>query len=361
VELRSGDLQPVQVVLASGEGRTYGLVVLGRPGGAQRGMVFPASRWVTFEGRRVTVRPGPAVEPDPVLAVTRLGVVVLSAGPDNAPRRVDRTVLDPSGAVRVPRTAVPGTQGLAVDSPLVPWREGLAVVLGRPTDAESDTRTELLHLLTGDGRPLRTPVTLTTETRDDTQGLYRAGLCPSADGVSLTALWTIRGGPRAGVWASRGITGTTTPAPVRVGRPPQGAFGPEATPWGFVYRHPTEGDGSLTEFLAQPWSEAGVGAPRSLGRYWDPVLSWGERGAVLLGQGSGARVGEVEARLSHTAGPRATVRPVTLPASALDALGDAVDVALSATRDGAVAAWITPGDETGSAPRTLAVARVACR
>jgi hypothetical protein len=274
---------------------------------------------------------------------------------------VSRVVLDPSGAVRVPRTVLPGTEGLSLDSPLVPWRDGLAVVLGRPTDTESDTRTELLHLLGHDGSLRRPAVTLTTETRDDAQGLYRAGLCPSPDGVSLTALWTIRGGPRAGVWTSRGITLRTTPAPVRVGRPPNGAFGPEATPWGFVYRHAVEGDGSLTELLTQPWSEAGVGAPRSLGRYWDPVLSWGERGAVLLGQRSGERVGEVEARLSHTAGPRATVRPVALPSGALDALGDAVDVALAATPGGAVAAWITPEGEADSAPRALSVARVACR
>lgn len=377
VDLQTGNLIPLQVALASRGQRAVALVTLGRPGGGQRGMIFPESRWVEWDGQHATVTPTPGFHPDAEIVLRDDDATVLSYADEAA---IAELAPDPmgegslalsfarigaQGRVLVPPRVLDDTLGLGIDSRMVTFGGGTAVVLGRPTDPTSGARRESVYFLDAMGQPMRAPEDLTDEARDDGYGAPCADL--SLDDDALIAGWTVPDGPRAGLWVRRGIpwaqrSGVAREA-VRVVTG-TGLWGPEVSPWGVMVRRAPrtlDDQGSLTDVLFAPWT--GLTAPRrsaaTSALFWDPRVTWSGRSAVMFGERPRDGMSLAHAPPANTPqdarwmlDPRAVTRIAGLRAP--------VDVAVSPTDAGAVVAWIE-GDDDESVRRRLSIARVGCR
>lgn len=409
VDLRAtGGLVPMQVTLASRGSRAVALVTLGRPGGTHRGMIFPESRWVEWDGARTVVSPAPGFAPDAAVVLRDRDAAVFSytrRGPDGAeivpttrdpapppPSTLGITRLGARGRPLGAMVVVPHTEGLLIDAPPVTWEGGTAVVLGRPNPPpHEDARSESIWFLDNLGRPLRAPLPLTQEARDDPRGSPCASLAAALNGASLHAAWTVPSGPRAGVWVRRGIHLDAVADPPwdaprsPRGRPPrrwaeqvlQGAgwTSPVVSPWGVLVRRSarrSEGDAAALTELVLAGAPAPRATPRVLDAFWDPLPAWGRGGLVVLGLGPDDASEAARAWLRWAPHGAAAMRPVTAPhderdaagvsgRNPLDALPDAVDYAVAPFAQGALVAWIAPDPDDSTAPRRLALARVECR
>lgn len=378
VDLQTGNLIPLQVALASRGTRSVALVTLGRPGGGRRGMIFPESRWVEWDGQRATVTPTPGFHPDAEIVLRDDDATVLSyadaaaigeLGDDpmaESSLALSFARIGSQGRVLVPPRVLDDSLGLGIDSRMVAWGGGTAVVLGRPTDTTSGARRESVYFLDGAGQPMRAPEALTDEARDDGYGAPCADLALDDD-RALIAGWTVPEGPRAGLWVRRGIgwdaRRDTPREAVRVVTG-EGLWGPEVSPWGVVVRRAPrtlDGDGPLTDVLFAPWT--GLTAPRrdaaASALFWDPRVTWSGRAAVLFGERPGEGM-----RLAHTppASSAPGVRWMLDPRAAtrIAGLRDPIDVAVAPSDDGAVVAWIE-ADDAAAVRRRLSLARVGCR
>ncbi len=360
VDLSPGNLTPVQVALASRGARTVALVTLGRPAGGRRGMIFPESRIVRWEGTRtVEVSRSPGFEPDAQLALDEGEASVLSyvATEDDArAAAIALTGIALDGRVTHPTREVPDTAGMTMDSALVPWRGGVATVLARPVvDAGHLAGTSELYVLHPDGAPVIPPRELTRDARDDGTGTHRTGLATDDRGTTLTAAWAVPSGGRTGVWVRRGITVTALP-PAEHLTGTAGLFGPEPSSLGVMARRRAPGaDGALTELTYLPDNPRE--STRHLGRWWDPLSVYTPSGPIIVGQRvvhGGAQ--PTAAVLLHGA---TELTAVPDPAHRLDSLANAVDVAVAPTPTGAVVAWISEAGADATA-RRLSLARVAC-
>lgn len=409
VDLRAtGGLVPLQVTLASRGSRAVALVTLGRPGGAHRGMIFPESRWVEWDGTRAVVSTTPGFAPDAAVVLRERDAAVFSytrRGPDGQemvpssrdeapppPSALGVTRIGPRGRTLGSTVVVPRTEGLLVDAPPVAWEGGTAVVLGHPNPSlhHEDARTEELWFLDNLGRSLRAPLPLTHESREDPGGALCTSLSAALNGASLLASWTVPSGPRAGVWVRRGIHLDAAPDPAwDAPRGPRGRLprrrseqiiqgigwsGPVVSPWGVMVRRSArrlEGDAPMTDVVL-----AGAPAPRAtprvFDRFWDPLPVWGRGGVVMVGLAADTpsaltrawlRWAPHAARGTH---PVAPLRPErdgsgVSPSDALDDLPEAVDYAIAPLEHGALLAWIVPAEGDPTGPRRLSLARVACR
>jgi hypothetical protein len=402
VDLNPGDLTPVQVTLASRGSHTVALVAMGRPGPDRRGMVFPESRWVEWTGDRVAVFPARAFHPGTTLALEDDVATVLSYArvdprtpeerashrPDvDLPFAIAVTQLGPHGRVVRGPNQIDQSDGWQLDSPVVVWQHGAAVVLGRATNPPADSRRrEMLHFLDGRGHPVRQPLELSDQSRDDGLGAPIAGLTAAPDGGSLAASWMVPSGPIAGVWVRRGITldarpfvaGTARisdpPADVygRVPRSPrwyprglwsfrvaqgEGFWGPCATRGAVMFRRTETAntiDAPRTEIMFLAWpANARALSSRAFGSWWDPLPLWSAGGPMIAGF---TRHSDSSHRFSVAyANPDGTsLRTIHVAAPSVT---NATDIAWTATDSGAFFAWIAAPDD---APRHLEFARIVC-
>jgi hypothetical protein len=399
VDLRAGELLPVSVSLASRGERAVALVSLGRPGGNRHGMLFPESRWVEWNNGEVQVFPGRGFLPGATLAMTDRETTVLAYQrvdpstpeernqpyPDvHLPMAVAITQVEAGGRIVHGPNQLERSEGWQIDSSLVRWDHGSAVVLGAPVNPPEDSRRyEVLHFLDARGRPVRPPLELSDQSRDDGLGAPIAGLVAAPDGNSLAASWMIPSGPIAGVWVRRGITLQAqpfVPGTARIADPPppapgtpmrrapswyprgawsyrvaqgEGFWGPITTRGGVMFRritYPIANGAPHVEVLLSPWV-TGRERPlaRALGTWSDPLPVWSSGGAVVA---AFARTPTTALSVSYTARGERALRDVTL---ALDA--SPPDVAVAPIRTGALLAWI---DAPPDVSRRLEFARITC-
>lgn len=172
-----------------------------------------------------TVSDAPGFAPDASLVLREHDAAVLSyergehgaSGP--ADRPIVLTRVGPNGRVLFPPRVIEGTRSMEIDAAPVSWSGGTAVVFGESVATApglAPARRESVWFLDGSGRPVRAPLELTHEARDDGRGEPTASLAAGAEG--LVAAWTVADGDAAGVWTRGGITLTTrqnTPAGIR--------------------------------------------------------------------------------------------------------------------------------------------------
>jgi hypothetical protein len=393
VDLRPDGLTPLQVVLTSDGRRTVALVVMGRPGGGRRGMLYPESRWVQWDGTHIALFPGTGFLPDAAITLRGREVGVFSyIARDGTPAHLRGESLAPAdrlvGFTRViqgqvvsgPRS-LPGSAGLDIDTAPVRWERGIAVVLGRENPvAGNATRTETLFAMDPRGSPLGAPRPLSLEVSAAGAGGRFIDLA-SAQGGELASAWVVRDGPRAGVWVARGIEPGADPnAPAttaaarrrqRYRRPLRllqgsGYWGPQVGPRGVLVRREHEdaqGNG-LADLLFASWiRNAQPFVQRVLGSFWDATPAWDAHGVVVAGLRERAPRHSPDPVIAYGAADRGALRTFsTRDAQTFDALRDATDIAITSVRDGAVIAWIdgsTPQDPPGH--RRLRLARIVCR
>lgn len=385
VDLRADALTPLQVVLASDGARAVALVVMGRPAGGRRGMIYPESRWVEWDGRRVVLHPGAGVLPDAALVVDGPEIALFSyAAREGAPATArgeslppgERVVTfsriiagRPNGTVRT----LPGSTGLDIDTAPVRWDGGIAIVLGRDNpSATPPSRTETLFAMDHRGHILGRPRPLSDEVAGRAGGRF-VDIAATPGGEDLVGAWVVRDGPRAGVWVARAIApaeeGSSSRArrnhqrPLRV-LPGDGYWGPVVGERGVLVRRERESPegAGLADLLFTSWSRSAPSlVQRVLGSFWDAVPAWNARGLILAGLRPGG--GELpDPVVAFGAGDRGRLRSFsTRDAQTFDALRDAVDIAITPVPDGAVIAWIDGQRDDDPAHRRLRLARIACR
>lgn len=391
VDLRAGALTPLQVVLTSDGARAVALVVMGRPGGGRRGMLYPESRWIEWDGRRASLFPGAGVLPDAALVLDGPEVGLFSyAAREGTPAPLRGESLSPAervvsytrivaGRVNGGPRVLPGSDGLEIDTAPVRWDGGIAVVLGRDNPAPGNvTRTETLFAIDHRGHVLGTPRPLSEEVSASGAGGRFVDLAPSAGGENLVGAWVVRDGPRAGVWIARDLDPTAPDeAPDtraarrrrRLQRPLRllqggGFWGPVVGERGVLVRreHESEQGAGLADLLFASWTRSAPSlVQRVLGSFWDAVPAWSARGLIL----AALRPGSTETPdpvVAYGAVDRGNLRTFsTRDAQTFDALRDAVDIAITPTRDGAVIAWIDGQSDDDPTRRRLRLARIACR
>ncbi|MEZ4390408.1 MAG: hypothetical protein R3A48_04870 [Polyangiales bacterium] len=394
VDLRAGPLTPLQVVLTSDGRRAVALVVMGRPGGGRRGMLYPESRWVQWDGANIALFTGPGILPDAALTLRGREIGVFSyLARDGQPAHLrgetlalaDRVV----GFTRIvagqivggPRP-LPGSAGLDIDTGAVRWDRGIALVLGRENPVPGNaTRTEMLFAVSPHGSALGSPRPLSLEVSSAGAGARYIDLSASRSG-DLVSAWVVRDGPRAGVWVARGITpdddDTARPATAAARRRQRhrrplrllqggGFWGPQVSDRGVLVRreHESSSGNGLADLLFAGFArDARTLFQRVLGSFWDAVPSWDTHGLILAGlRGGGGAEAPLDPVVAYGGGDRGALRTFnTRDAQTFDALRDAVDIAITPVRDGAVIAWID-GHAEGEDPtrRRLRLARIACR
>jgi len=377
VDLNTGTMIPLQVALASRGARSVALVTLGRPLQGRQGFSFPASRWVEWEGEVPTVSDAPGFAPDASLVLREHDAAVLSyeraehGVGGSADRPIVLTRVGLHGRVLFPPRAIEGTRAMDIDAPPVSWSGGTAAVFGESVATApglAPARRESVWFLDGSGRPVRAPLELTREARDDGRGEPVAGLAAVNDG--LVAAWTVADGAAAGVWTRGGITlESPRNTPNGMPRPPsrgvrvlagEGYWGPAVSPWGVTARRtaPARGaDGGLVEVLVLPPS--GTRAGRSTGTLWDPLVAWTPNGVLVLAERA-ARSDDPHSLVSlGGATPYQPTRWFADLAMSPDDPTRLVDLAITPTDRGAVIAWIAADPD--AVRRRLALARVGCR
>lgn len=392
VDLRPDGLTPLQVVLTSDARRTVALVVMGRPGGGRRGMLYPESRWVQWDGANIALFPGPGVLPDPVLSLRgrEIGMFSYLARDGQsahlrgetlplAERVVGFTRIVAGQIISGPRT-LPGSAGLDIDTGAVRWDRGIALILGRENAVPGNaTRTEMLFAVTPHGSLLGTPRPLSLEVSSAGSGARYIDLNASSTG-DLVSAWVVRDGPRAGVWVARGVSTEDDPAQrantsaarrrERFRRPLRllqggGFWGPQVSDRGVLVRreHESSSGSGLADLLIAGFArDARTLFQRVLGSFWDAVPSWDARGLILAGLRGGATEAPLDPVIAYGAGDRGALRTFnTRDAQTFDALRDAADIAITPVRDGAVIAWIDGRDDADPSHRRLRLARIACR
>lgn len=383
VDLNTGTMIPLQVALASRGARSVALVTLGRPLRGRQGFSFPASRWVEWEGEVPTVSDAPGFAPDASLVLREHDAAVLSyerseqgaSGP--ADRPIVLTRVGPNGRVLFPPRAIEGTRSMEIDAAPVSWSGGTAVVFGESVATApglAPARRESVWFLDGSGRPVRAPLELTREARDDGRGEPTASLAAGAEG--LVAAWTVADGDAAGVWTRGGITLATrqnTPTGIRgsAARAASssvrvlagtGYWGPAVSPWGITARRMASArgeEGGSVEVLVLP--AAGPRGSQSTGALWDPLVAWTPRGALVLAER--ARPGDEPRGMVSLGGatPRAPTRWFADLGAPVDDPTSVVDLAITPTERGAVVAWIASDPGADAVRRRLAMARIGCR
>jgi hypothetical protein len=371
VDLNTGTMIPLQVALASRGARSVALVTLGRPLRGRQGFSFPASRWVEWEGEVPTVSDAPGFAPDASLVLREHDAAVLSyergerdvVGPSD--RAIVLTRVGPNGRVLFPPHAIAGTRAMDIDAPPVSWPGGTAVVFGESVATApglAPARRETLWFLDGGGRPVRAPLELTREARDDGHGEPSAGLAATPDG--LVAAWTVADGAAAGVW-TRGVS-LESARITRSGNtpPPAGDWGPAVSPWGITARRsaPALGaEGGLVEVLVLPATGSRAGRGASAGTLWDPLVAWTPNGALVVAERAAA-TGDARGVVSVGGlSPRGPARWFADLAPPAPDPADVVDLAITPTARGAVVAWIASDPGADAVRRRLALARIGCR
>lgn len=377
VDLNTGAMIPLQVALASRGARAVALVTLGRPLRGRQGFSFPASRWIEWEGQEPRVSDAPGFAPDASIVLREHDAAVLSyergergeSGP--AGRPILWTRVSPRGEQFFPPRTIEGTSALDIDAAPVAWSGGTAVVFGESvatTPGLAPHRRESLWFLDGVGHPVRAPLELTRDARDDGRGQGLASVAASDD--ALVAAWNVSEGAAAGVWMRGGITlGTGLGAPIDMRRAPSvrvlagsGYWGPSVSPWGVTARRaaPAVGaEGGLAELVVvpAPGTRPGLGT----GALWDPLVAWTPRGALLLAGRPPAGEDTRSLVSLGAAGARAGTRWfVDLGISEVEP-ADVVDLAITPTDRGAVVAWLSSDVGADVARRRLALARIGCR
>lgn len=373
VDLRTGSMIPMQVTVAGRGRRAVALVTLGHSPGGRHGMAFTASRWVEWTDGEPSVFETTGFGSAPTVVLEAHGGTVLSVlpasddqTPEDGPFSVVFNRVNAHGRVLTGPVRLNGTDGFDIDSQPVEWSGGTAVVLGHDGEPPRQ-RQESLWFLDSHGRTVRSPLNLTTESRDLGFGAPCAGLSVSPNGASLTAAWTVADGPRAGVWVRRGITlaGRDSQGRARdrsvTERWLQGSgwWSPTVGPLGVLVRRNARSEGSFGALAEVVLSHGRDRSPSLVATLWDPLAVWSSGGAIITGTEPGPSEDSPPRPWLATVDGR-TRRTTTVP-FASDRTGgirEAVDIAMAAVDNGAVVAWIETLDP---GRRRLAMARLGCQ
>lgn len=341
------------------------LVTMARPGVGREGLVFSQSKLISIAPDRPTqVASAPGFEPGSVVALGPESTVYVLSSP-RVDRRAQRaaedlriTVLDTRGAVRSPPRSIDGTRGYTVDSALIAWRGGVAVVLGEPSIVGVERAfgpvRERVFSFDHEGVLRAAPWVLTEAQAPDAVGRFRVGLGRVAGGDALAAVFS----DGRALWARRFVGHAPVESAARIyeGR----VWGPEISRDGAAIIFREDGtNGRPVRLHVARWDGANT---FEVGQGWEPLASvFGARVLVagaLVPLDDGRRTTALFTESVSGARPRVLAAPTGSHAR----LDEAIDVAFTATDDGAVLAWLEAVDRSRlDGPRRLAFARVRCR